>query len=585
MATIPVLPTVEMNAGQAGTFSAPEVRPMENFAPKQMVAMGEATLKAGLSAMKIADQIQTELDDAKTKELDMAFADRIRENLYNAESGYMNSIGKSAVDRRQATEEAMNKSRQEIEQSLQNDVQRMMFRQIADKRMLAARTEMDQHALKQLKVYNVGESKARIDNLLDDAVVNANNWAVPGSQYQVFSKAMKSEVTNLARLSGIAEGSEQYRQLEREATTKLHSTVIANFIAQENPQMAEAYLKDHKGEIDKEQLDNITTAVRNAKETLGVKEESLRLSFELKGPLNQQISNLDQMFKDGKITASVRDATLQRIEHNDSVRRAQQGEYEKNLIGNAQEWLLKNPDKSILDMPTAMYNGLRNSGHLGSMISFAKAGRYVTDPKAMQEIMNLTPDQLGRMTDSEFYAKYRGRLDDQDLNYGLARLNSAKGTATTQHLEIISTADRVERAAIEMGILPSTGAKKASADQTKAFDTFRADVNQRVMVYEQSVLGGKRKANNEELQQVLDTVIKDKAIVPRTLWFDKGKPVSQLTTEEMKRAYVTVGAEQVPLASIPVAQRKIIIQKLNDRRLPVTEQAIADLWVAAGKPR
>ena len=58
-----------------------------------------------------------------------------------------------------------------------------------------------------------------------------------------------------------------------------------------------------------------------------------------------------------------------------------------------------------------------------------------------------------------------------------------------------------------------------------------------------------------------------------------------MSPEDLKSAYVVVGKEQVPVASIPAGERMKIMSALKTKGLPVTEQAIAELWVKAGKPR
>ena len=44
------------------------------------------------------------------------------------------------------------------------------------------------------------------------------------------------------------------------------------------------------------------------------------------------------------------------------IRKSQQAEGEKALVGSAFDWVLKNPGKTVLDMPPAMYSGLRIAG-------------------------------------------------------------------------------------------------------------------------------------------------------------------------------------------------------------------------------
>lgn len=336
MATIPVIPTVDTTVGSMGTFSAPNVTPMENAAPKQIAAMGEIRLKAGLQAMKIADQIQSDLDDAKTKELDIAFADRVRENLYNAETGYMNSVGKIAVDRRKTTEEAITKSRQEIEGNLQNDVQRVMFKQIADKRMLAARTEMDQHALRQLKVYNIGESKARIDNLMQDAVTNSAGWSLDESQYRLFKTAMESEIKNMAALSGIAENTDQYKNMIKDTNTKLHSLVLTRMIDSDKLDQARNYLKDYRGEINSDALNKIDKALEVGTFDAKTQELTESIMVEAKNDTATALALARQ-----KLSGREEDAVVQRLKTLETERIALRNQRNQDLGKQAWSFIMQ----------------------------------------------------------------------------------------------------------------------------------------------------------------------------------------------------------------------------------------------------
>jgi hypothetical protein len=68
-------------------------------------------------------------------------------------------------------------------------------------------------------------------------------------------------------------------------------------------------------------------------------------------------------------------------------------------------------------------------------------------------------------------------------------------------------------------------------------------------------------------------------------WIGSNQPPAfELKPEQMQKAFVTVGTQKITLASIPADQRSQAIASLQKRSLPVTEQAIANLWVQAGKP-
>lgn len=224
---------------------------------------------------------------------------------------------------------------------------------------------------------------------------------------------------------------------------------------------------------------------------------------------------------------------------------------------------------------------------LDSVLNFAKSvakgEKMVNNGQAWAQVLSMPKSELAKMSPSSFYAQYRNSLDDTHLEKGYALIAEANNQASDKHLEILTTDNRMKQSAIQAGILPAEG--KPNEDQAVQFAQFQTTVDQKVRQFERIDLQGKRKATSEELQRIVDTTLMDKAFVPRMLWSDTQKPVSLMTPEDQARAYVTVDGEDVALTSIPVTQRALITSKLQARGLPVTEQAIAELWVRAGKPK
>lgn len=195
------------------------------------------------------------------------------------------------------------------------------------------------------------------------------------------------------------------------------------------------------------------------------------------------------------------------------------------------------------------------------------------------QIMTLTPSELSKMTPESFYATYRNQLDNSHMDKGMALVKEAQGEGgDTHHLEIITTQNRIKQAAQEAAILPMTG--KPSGVQAQRFATFEHAVDERVRDFEAQ---GKRKASSEELQNILDTTLLDKVFVEK--WgTDPQLPLSAISAEDQKKAYVTVDKKDIKISSIPDDQRQIIINNLESRGRTVTESEIARLWVAANKP-
>jgi len=222
---------------------------------------------------------------------------------------------------------------------------------------------------------------------------------------------------------------------------------------------------------------------------------------------------------------------------------------------------------------------------LGTVMDFAdkvaKSGK-AHNPEAWAGILSLPREQLASMSPLDFYQQFRPVLDDAHLEKGYALIAEASGTATDKHLEIISVDSRVKDAALRAGLLPGFG--RPNKDQLQQVARLERAVDDRVRRFEQSDLAGKRKANGEELQRILDATLLDTAFVPGKFW-DSTALTAVMTPDELANAYVKVEGDKVKLTDIPTSQRALIASKLQARGMAITEQRIAELWVAAGRPQ
>lgn len=199
------------------------------------------------------------------------------------------------------------------------------------------------------------------------------------------------------------------------------------------------------------------------------------------------------------------------------------------------------------------------------------------DPKAWATILSLPKAELAKLTPLDFYERFAPVLDAAHMEKGYALLKDAHGEAGSdaKHLEIISTSERVKRAAIEAKII---GAKPSEAQLTRLAQ-FEGEIDRRVRVFEAQDLGGKRKASSEELQRILDGVTKDVVYTPG-FFSDNTALRFDLPLGEQGDAYVKVGDTAVRISEIPGEARARIVRDLQLRRFPATEQAVAEMWVA-----
>lgn len=597
MPTVPAydLPTVEMGAAQMPAFQAPGAQPMADVAGKQISENAQILTKSGLAIKKLADDINFDLAEAGAKEDTNKLSDQIR----NVVVEYGKLTGKEAVDNRQKFVKQIEDKITSISDDTANSDQpkgytalrQQLFANAANARRQVAMSQIDSHYLPQLKNWQIGESKSAIHNAIHDTAVAANDFQNPNGAYVKFKGTLMIAVDDLAYKSGITKidekgekvvdtSSDQYKELVRTSLTALHVDVIKNFDSKNQDGLAAAYLKTYKNEISADKLDEMTRLV----EVGSSKDTSLKLSMSMTGTLNEQLASLEAKYKKGEITSTVYDMTRQRVEHNWNVQQAGRAQWEKGLIGSAQDWLLKNPEKSISDMPTEMYNNLKNTGHLGSIQSFAKSGRFDNDPKVWGQIMSMPQTTLGEMTTDQFYVKYRSKLDDSHLEQGMLMVASARGdTKNPNTIQIVTTNEMVSRSAKEAKIIPFKGTP--NEEQQKNLGLFEAAVQREVDAIAATLPKG-HKPSNTEVQKAIDKVLLDKVKIDefgrdpeKPMIFVKGNP------NAMKNAYVTVGGRDIYISKIPITDQENYTQKLKDAGIPVTQRKLAEMWAADNPQR
>lgn len=556
MPQVPVYdtPQVQATAQPVTRFDAPD---LPDVASKQMQQQGTAMLQAGSVAMRIADKIQADRDEAVTKEMDNALADRFRVALYDKDVGYLAKVGKDAVNGKADAIKGLQDVTREVESGLENDMQRQMFKQVAARRMREAFSTVDVHAIKHQAVWNEGETVARIKSSAADAVANSSGWNQPGSLYAVSKATALAEVDSLAKLRGY--DTAQTEQLRAETLAGLHTNVLTNMVSLGQTKAAREYLDTAAPELMKgapDKIDNLRSLVKQA----GIKDESITLSMGLKGGLNDQLDSLKTMFEKGEINGEVYDATRTRVEHNWQLRKAQQAEGEKALLGNSYDWVLKNPGKDIMDMPPAMYNALKNTGHLAPLVSFARtAGKPVTDDEVYYGLRQMAGEDPAKFVDIDLL-KSRSKLSPNDWQE-LVKLQTAisKGDGKAMQMEkVAGMAVKSIKADIQAAGIDLS--PKEGTPQAKETAKFMASLYSSLDEAQQKKGSA---LTMQEARSIGMGMLREGWLQGSGIFFDTKIRRYQMTSEQQAKPFVSVRYADIPpavrsqiLADVPNANKE-----------------------------
>jgi hypothetical protein len=218
---------------------------MRDFTGEQLQKTGQAVQSFGTTVMKIADRLQGELDDAKSKELYNGFAAQADE----IETRYLTLKGKDAVG-------AAMKTRNDLEAALtdsigkaENDVQKLLLRNSASVRMRSANSSIIKHSLVEQRDYDIKETGAKVDTLVNDAVRYSAGFRNPQGDFAVYYGAAKKEANLLADKLGYEANSAQREQLLLKATNSIHGQAVQAAIDGQNLDTARDYLQRYGNEM------------------------------------------------------------------------------------------------------------------------------------------------------------------------------------------------------------------------------------------------------------------------------------------------------------------------------------------------
>lgn len=612
------LPQEPLAGGSLGGFSAPGVAPVRSVAGQQIQQLGRAVESTAGVTANIASIFQADVDAARTKEAFTLWNDQVRQTLHDPEAGYLNTRGKAGTgSARVDAQRNIAERAEEISQGLDPD-QRRRFQLVVDQRTVEVSRMMDVHEAKSIREYDIGQAKAMSESSANDAVEAIT--ITPANPEEARNNAETFQIHRLNAIQqamivadGLGYGEAQTDALVLETTTSIHAGVIGRFLSQDRASEARDYLEG----VDSDEIDPATrTALNNGVARGTLNEGATTLALDLTDEIDAEIQTetplelgpdlqiqgdptaqatelqmldrarvtLNQRFRDGTISAEMRDSTFDRIRRTARDRRDAEVVSNRETLDQSEAWLVENQNAGVNQLPTELFEDLKDSGQLDNIFSFATNRRYQTDPQVFAQLLDASDDELSTLTPGQFYLRFRPHLDGPEWDQARAkhaRAVSGPGQISEQDQSILSASERVTQAARESGVLPRTG--DAGAAEQDRFFLFQREVQRRV----QTATAQGQPTTGEALQQIIDSVTVDTAF-ERGVFSDTEVPIAVLSPEEREDAVVVIDGEDVSLDrvtnAIPIRVADAITQVLRRQGRPITRGNIAQLWISAGRP-
>jgi soluble lytic murein transglycosylase len=242
----------------------------------------------------------------------------------------------------------------------------------------------------------------------------------------------------------------------------------------------------------------------------------------------------------------------------------QAGVWNQVLAGKTLDEIQQSREFKILDGTTKI--------QLMSQIdTFNKKGGDDAGQLAYYLTLTEDPAKLAGMTDAEIVAEAPklGNALTKDL---LKRRQSLNDPNNVQAASIDE--DTFKALAQEAGLDPFK--PKKSEKEAAALGRLKYTIEQKIDIEQQAK---KRKLTPQEKEAIFRQEIDNKVFVDRSFRTDPQMPISLVETDKLGDTYVVVNGQEVRLNSIPATSRNMIIRQLRAAGRPITEQAIAEVYV------
>jgi hypothetical protein len=371
-----------------------------------------------------------------------------------------------------------------------------------------------------------------------------------------------AQVRKLASEVGARKGwtTEQVQAETGKNLSALHLAQISK-LAEYDPQKAQAYYDANKEEVGFAQQPRVEEVLR--------KEVDNQFAITFAGqnagkPLAEQI----------KLAADItdpnrREKAIHEIKLNHAL--IKEAEAEKERTASDKAWQLVGQGKRVPEAILATMDGkgrVQLQEHLQARADRLAVGKPVKTN--MATYIDLREKlAAGEKVNLKAYTEKVGGAQMEQL---LDIQSAASKPGTAKQDSMLTDEGRISTALTGMGV-----------DKSKDPDTaakFSIEVDRRVRAL--SASKGDKPVTPDEKQKIVDGVSLDKVFVDE--WGrDPEKPLFQLTPDELKKAYVTVGGKNIPVASVPAADRAEIIRGRRARGLSTTEQSVVETYVKANK--
>jgi hypothetical protein len=587
MPTVPTtfVPQVApQGAGDIGDFAAPGIAPAENLAAPQVARFGQQLTQTGMAAFRLGSAIQDGIDEAKTKEADVAGG----RAMQAVTDKYMSMIGKDAEVNYEAMQAELAQAGESAMGMLDNDVQRRMLSPILARNMGIFQSRMGQHRVQQLRVYQTNEATARAELSADYAIQAYSQRSLKDAEgrpvglinYAANADTAIAEIRKAGELMGYAPDSAQMKQLEQKVYDRMAVGIVNSMMIQKEYGQADDFLSDPgtAQTLDAKTLSALRESVtaNQQKSVVGelassIMETGLLMAKsdpktywqQKDGPVEppftlREALDISEQIKDDDTRKYVQNELRTRYAQEDALIDREYG----TLIDNIEQFLAV-PGNSLADVPPDQFGRLRPVDRQ----KFLRGQRDQDEMTIMEQVAR----NPSLVAEGDWLERNRSKMTHATF----VRLLGER-SKPDRILSATIDASEVSRMLFDYG-MDSYADPGKDKDAARGSLILRSNIEQRIDALQREV---GRTLRPEEKRGIIREMIVDQAYTEA--WGkDPKRPVAVMTKEELGKSYYEVLGEEVP-----VNQYRAGSDALKKAGIAApTDAQIVEWWTLKGKPK
>ena len=557
------LPGARLTAAQTETSLGVGVEEAKIRKAAAMGQFSETIGHLGGAVFNIAMQERQRADEIALLDADNQLSTTATTLLYDPETGALNQRGKNAMGMPERAVAAFEDAADKIEDGLSNERQKRAFRQARVKQLANFDLTVRRHTAGEIQRYEGQELQAFIENKKATAIANGNDPRRVGDELAAAGRAIRVHGPRLGL------GPEQVEQQLDALANEVHAGVIDGLLTGDQTRAAEVYFEEVKDQLSGPTITRIEKALAEGTLRRNAQVETDRIVGQ-GGTLTEQRNRAKAIDE-----PRLRDAVLERIEHEAAVQEREQREQHELMVTNGKNLIDQTGDWHTIPPGDWSRFSIGEAAALKAYAEHRVAQRDIkTDPHAYQQLVVLSGAPERALRDQFLKTnllEYVDKLSPADLkHFQDAQANLRRGEVEKAEKLLVddrAQARMVDDALISMGFDPTPpqpGQKKFNKLAAERVADFRRAVREAV-TREAQRLG--RPARDDEVQSIVDQLrVPTVQRVTEDGWF--------WDTKVQAFAFETAQAQITDVKLIPPNERRKIENDLRASKLPVNDASV-----------